>query len=104
QYMFCVARFAHYLKVMARDKVGGLTSAADLEDYLSRWLLEYTNASEGASPELKARHPLREAQLHIREVPGRPGRYACVPHLRPRSQPAQLAAPIRLEPRLTPAR
>src|SRR5262249_7000288 len=33
QYMFCVARFAHYLKVMARDKVGGLTSAADLEDY-----------------------------------------------------------------------
>src|SRR5262249_34674061 len=41
QYIFCAARFAHYLKVMARDKVGGFTAAAEYEDYLSRWLLNY---------------------------------------------------------------
>jgi type VI secretion system ImpC/EvpB family protein len=104
QYVFCVSRFAHYLKVMARDKVGGLTGAADLEDYLSRWLLNYTNANEGASPELKARHPLREARLQVKEIPGRPGSYACVAHLRPQFQLDQLVGSIRLETRLTLAR
>jgi type VI secretion system ImpC/EvpB family protein len=101
QYIFCASRFGHYIKVMVRDKVGGLSGPEELEDYLSRWLFNYINATEGASPALKARHPLREARVEIREVRGRPGQYKCDVYLRPHFQLDQLAGTIRLETRLS---
>jgi type VI secretion system protein ImpD len=96
QYMLCVSRFAHYIKVIARDKIGGVQGASELEDYLRKWLQNYLNANDNAAPEVKARMPLREARVQIREVPGKPGRYACDIHLRPHFQLDQMVSAVRL--------
>jgi type VI secretion system ImpC/EvpB family protein len=100
QYIFCASRFGHYIKVMVREKIGGFSDPSAVEDYLSRWLLAYTNANENASTDLKARHPLRDVRVDVSEVPGRPGRYTCAVYLRPHFQLDQLAGSIRLETRI----
>jgi predicted component of type VI protein secretion system len=87
--------------VIARDKTGKFLGAADCEDYLRRWLISYTNANDNAGPDIKARHPLREAKVQVREVPGRPGRYTCIAHLRPHFQLDQMVSTVRLVTRLT---
>ncbi|MBL8793332.1 MAG: type VI secretion system contractile sheath large subunit [Planctomycetia bacterium] len=104
QYMLCISRFAHYLKVISRDKVGAFAGATECEDHLRRWLSNYVNSSENASAQLKARHPLREAKVQIREIPDRPGSYRCVAHLRPHFQLDQMVTSVRLVTELTPGR
>ena len=44
QYMFCVSRFAHFLKVMARDLIGSM-STNDLERHLNNWIADYIRAA-----------------------------------------------------------
>lgn len=104
QYMLCVARFAHYLKVISRDKLGAFNGASDLEDYLRKWLMNYTNTNDNAGPEVRAKYPLREAKVQIREQPGKPGSYSCTFHLRPHFQLDQLVASVRLRTELSPSR
>ena len=59
------SRFAHFLKVMARDKIGSFMEASDVEIWLNRWIRNYVNSNESAGQEMKARYPLREAaQAH----------------------------------------
>jgi type VI secretion system ImpC/EvpB family protein len=96
QYMFCVARFAHYIKVITRDKVGSFATAADVEEYLRKWLMKYTTASDSSGPEIKARFPLREARVQITERPDKPGTYRSVIHLRPHYQLDQMVSSVRL--------
>jgi type VI secretion system ImpC/EvpB family protein len=96
QYMLCVSRFAHYLKVMARDRIGSFAAPSELEDYLRRWLARYTAAGDSATLETRARFPLREARVEVRELPDKPGTYTCVAHLRPHFQLDQMFAAVRL--------
>ncbi len=104
QYTLCVSRFAHYLKVLARDKVGSFLGPADCEDHLRRWLTSYTTSNDNAGPELKARHPLREAKVQVRELPDKPGSYVCVAHLRPHFQLDQMVSSVKLVTELSPGR
>jgi type VI secretion system ImpC/EvpB family protein len=96
QYTLCVSRFAHYLKVIARDKVGSFVGPADCEDYLRRWLLNYTTGNDNADPEARARYPLREARVQVRERPDKPGTYTCVIQLRPHFQLDQMTTAVKL--------
>lgn len=96
QYVFCVSRFAHYLKVLERDKIGSLNESTELENHLNRWIQQYVAADEHASPETKARYPLRKAQVEVRPVPGSGGGYRLTIHLLPHSQLDQLSATIKL--------
>lgn len=96
QYMLCVSRFAHYVKVIGRDRVGSFSDAAACEEYLRRWLLGYSIASDTATPEQKARYPLRECAVSVRESPGRPGIYDCTIHLRPHFQLDEVSSGFRL--------
>jgi type VI secretion system protein ImpD len=102
QYLFCVARFAHYLKVMARDQVGKLTTPAECEQLLQRWVLQYCTAADDLGLETRARYPLSEANVSIKEHPGRPGRYLCVMHLKPHFQLDQVVSAVRLVTELAP--
>jgi type VI secretion system ImpC/EvpB family protein len=104
QYMFCVARFSHYVKVISRDKLGALNGATECEDYLRKWLMKYTTANDNAGSELKSRYPLREARVELRDRPGKPGSYNCVIHLRPHFQLDQLQMAVKLRTQLAPAR
>jgi type VI secretion system ImpC/EvpB family protein len=94
QYMFCVSRFAHYLKVLARDKMGSFAGARELEDMLKAWVAGYVTNDPAASPAAKARYPLMDAKVEVGEIPGNPGAYHCAMHLLPHSQPDQLTAAI----------
>jgi type VI secretion system protein ImpC len=54
------------------------------------------NANENAGQELKARFPLREAKIQVKEIPGAPGSYHAVAHLRPWLQMEELTASMRM--------
>ena len=95
-YLLACARFAHYLKAIIRDKVGGFTSRDDIESYLNTWIAQYVTADDGASHAVKAQYPLREASVKVNEVAGKPGSYTAVAHLRPHFQLEELTASLRL--------
>ncbi len=95
-YIMATSRIAHFLKVMARDKIGSFLEASDAEEWLNRWISGYVNGSPGASAEMKARYPLAEARVEVREVPGQPGVYNAVAWMRPWLQMEELTASLRL--------
>jgi type VI secretion system protein ImpC len=99
-YIMATGRFAHYLKVIARDKIGSFMEASDCEDWLNRWIMNYVNPNEKAGPETKARYPLREAKIEVREIPGKPGSYNAIAHLRPWLQMEELTTSLRMVARI----
>ena len=99
-YLMATSRFAHYLKVMARDKIGMFMEASDCEAWLNRWIQNYVNSNESAGQEMKARFPLREAKIEVREIPGRPGSYNAIAYLRPWLQMEELTTSMRLVARI----
>jgi type VI secretion system protein ImpC len=103
QYILSTSRFAHYVKAMMRDKVGHMMTPRDCEDYLNRWITGYCLANpESADTEGKARKPLRDAQISVREVRGKPGCYEAVTHLQPHFQLDELTVALRLVTELPP--
>jgi len=102
KYILCAARFAHYLKVIARDRIGSFSEAQECESMLDRWLHQYVTSDPQASVEVKARLPLREARVHVAPRPGRPGSYYCTLHLWPHYELDELTATIRLTTELRP--
>jgi type VI secretion system protein ImpC len=99
-YLMATSRFAHFLKVMARDKIGSFMESTDVEIWLNRWIQNYVNANENAGQDLKARYPLREAKVEVKEVPGKPGVYNAVAYLRPWLQMEELSTSMRMVARI----
>lgn len=96
QYMLCVSRFGHYLKVIGRDKIGRFISAQDCQRLFQNWLNRFTTDSDDSSSVLKARYPLSEAKVEVHEQPGKPGYFTCVIYLKPHFQLDQLVSSIKL--------
>ncbi len=95
-YVLCVSRFAHYVKVIARDWVGSYMSPEECQTRLNRWLSTYCTSGEGLSFELRARYPLASADVQVRAAPGQPGAYECVMLLKPHLQLDQANAEFQL--------
>jgi type VI secretion system protein ImpC len=96
-YIMCVSRFAHYLKVMARDWIGSQMEVSDVQKKLNEWINFYVLENpESAGDEMKAKMPLREARVEVREVKGKPGWYESVCYLRPHFQLEALSTSMRL--------
>ena len=77
-YIFAVSRFAHYLKSMMRDKIGGYTSREETQVFLNKWIQNYVVSSESASfrgqgPTAPQRSPNRRGGggWEARRLPGR---------------------------------
>jgi len=70
-YLFATCRFAHYLKCMVRDKIGSFKEREDMEAWLNKWISQYCCDSKSAE-EVKARFPLAQAQVEVKEVPAIP--------------------------------
>ncbi|MBX3421656.1 MAG: type VI secretion system contractile sheath large subunit [Pirellulaceae bacterium] len=96
-YILCVSRFAHYLKVLARDELGGGMSASDLQDKLDGWIKQYVTPNEDAKPESKAKRPLRSAEIEVAPNPASPGSYQLIFRLLPHYQLDGLTAAIKLQ-------
>jgi type VI secretion system protein ImpC len=100
-YLFACCRFAHYLKCLVRDKVGGTMSRSQLEDWLTSWLLTYVDGSPSTSnDDWKASHPLEEAEVRLEERPDMPGQYDAKFFLKPHYQLEGLSVALRLVSRL----
>jgi len=95
-YIFAVSRFAHYLKVMMRDKIGGYQSKSQIQTFLNNWIADYVVGDDDAPQGIKARRPLREARIEVQEIPAKPGAYRAVAFLRPHFQLDELSVAMRL--------
>ncbi len=95
-YVLAASRFAHYIKVIMRDKVGSFQTRDTVENYLNTWLSDYVLLSPNATQGEKARFPLAEGRVDVTEVPGKPGAYSATVFLRPHFQMEELTTSIRL--------
>ncbi|CAA0123597.1 Uncharacterised protein [BD1-7 clade bacterium] len=103
-YIFATCRFAHYLKCIARDKIGAFKSESEMERWLETWIMNYVDGSpDTSSEEVKSRKPLADAKVEIRAVEGAPGYYAAKFWLRPHFQLEGLTVSLRLVSRLPAA-
>ncbi len=101
-YILAASRFAHYMKAIMRDKVGSFLTAANVEEYLNTWIANYVLLTDDAPQNTKARFPLREARIDVREIPGKPGCYNATVFLKPHFQLEELTASVRLVAELPP--
>ncbi len=95
-YVLAASRFAHYLKVIMRDKIGSFQTKDTVESYLNTWLSQYVLLDANATQGEKARFPLAEGRVDVVEVPCRPGAYRATVFLRPHFQMEELTTSIRL--------
>jgi type VI secretion system protein ImpC len=99
-YTLITSRIAHFIKVMARDKIGSFMNREDCEVWFNNWITEYRTASSRPSAEEKATHPLADARIEVLEISGQPGEYNVVAWLRPWLPFEELSQSIRLVIRL----
>jgi type VI secretion system protein ImpC len=104
-YLFACSRFAHYLKCIARDKIGSFKERADMQRWLQDWILQYVDGDPAHSTEAtKARRPLAAAEVVVEEVEGNPGYYTSKFFLRPHYQLEGLTVSLRLVSKLPSAK
>lgn len=94
--ILAASRFAHYIKVIMRDKIGSFASRENVENFLNTWIADYVLVNDNASQSLKAQYPLREARVDVSEDPSKPGVYKATVFLRPHFQLEELTASIRM--------
>lgn len=95
-YILASSRFAHYIKVIMRDKLGSFMTRENVSLYLNRWISDYILLNDNAPQSVKASYPLREARVDVTEVAGKPGVYRAVVFLKPHFQLEELSVSIRL--------
>lgn len=104
QYILCVARFAHAIKVIGRERIATFTSASQCQTLFQSWLTGYVMANPNASLELRTRFPLREGRVTVTENPARPGILKLDMYLRPQLQLDEVSTGVRLTSELATPR
>ncbi len=83
-YIFLVSRIAHYLKVIQRENIGSTKSKTVLQDELNKWIKGLVTEMNDPGPELIATHPLKAAEVTVKEIEDNPGFFsvslAVMPH------------------------
>ncbi len=95
-YIMATSRFTHFVKVIARDKIGAFMEADDCQSFLDRWIHNFVSADANPSPNERAKYPLAEAAVEVKEIPGSPGSYNAVIHMRPWLQMEELTTSMRM--------
>jgi type VI secretion system protein ImpC len=95
-YVLAASRFAHYIKVIMRDKIGSFMTKDNIAAYLNTWIADYVLLNDDAPQSVKAAYPLRQARIDVFEIPGKPGSYSAVVFLKPHFQLDELTVSIRL--------
>ena len=86
-YLFASCRFAHYLKSIARAKIGSFKEREDMQAWLQRWIMNYVDGDPAHSSETtKAMKPLAAAEVTVEDIEGNPGYYSAKMSLRPHYQ------------------
>lgn len=95
-YVLSASRFAHYIKVLMREKIGSFMTRQAVEAYLNTWIAQYVLLDDTPPQHIKAKYPLREARIDVTNVPGKPGAYRATVFLKPHFQLEELSTSIRL--------
>jgi len=95
-YIMATSRFSHYLKVLGRDKIGSFMEVTDCEAWLDRWIHNYVTSDPNPPSDVRARYPLAEARVEVKEIPGKPGSYNAVAWMRPWLQMEELTTSMRM--------
>jgi len=104
QHLLTASRFAHHLRALMWNRAQWEMSRTDCQELLQKWISGYVRPDD-ASIALRARFPLREAQVEVVDVPGKPGVYRAILSLRPEFQLEASSVSVRLAVELpTPAR
>jgi len=81
--LLVLSRFAHYLKVMMRDKTGSFMSHEDCELFLNQWISSYVAPDDNTVSATRAIFPLRDARIDVTEYNSNSGVYRANVCLRP---------------------
>lgn len=95
-YVMAVSRFAHYIKVIMRDKIGSFATQGEIDAYLNRWISRYITSDDNATTYIKSVYPLRQARVDVVSVPGKVGAYKAVMYLKPHFYLNELTVSLRL--------
>jgi len=101
-YILASSRFAHYLKVMMRDKIGTFMTRENVQSFLNQWIAQYVLLTDDAPQAIKARFPLREARVDVTEIADKVGAYKAIAFLKPHFQLDELTVSLRLVAELPP--
>ncbi len=72
-YIFLISRIAHYLKVIQRENIGSTKSRTVLQEELNVWIKRLVTEMNDPGPDLIATHPLKAAEVVVRETEDNPG-------------------------------
>jgi len=95
-YILTVSRFAHYVKIIARNKLGSYATAEELERVLHDWVMDYVTPDREASTDVKSRKPLREADISVKPDLERPGSFRCIMRFAPHYELDDMVGSVRL--------
>jgi type VI secretion system protein ImpD len=103
QNILCASRFAHYIKVLMREKVGSFLTASECQNFMEDWLAQYCTTGDNLNWSTKARYPLRSIRVDVRDKPMAPGHFVCDIHLAPHYQYDGLVSEVKLTTEITRA-
>ncbi len=100
-YMLISCRFSQYLKVMQRENIGSWQTRSQIDQSLNKWLKQFVSDMDNPAPAVRARRPLREARINVREMEGKSGWFlstiSITPHFKYMGQSFTLTERGRLE-------
>lgn len=72
-YMLICSRFSQYIKVMQRENIGSWLTRSQIDQSVNQWLKQYVSDMDNPAPAVRARRPLRNASVKVRDVEGKSG-------------------------------
>lgn len=96
QQILCASRFAHYIKVMIRDKVGSFITEQSCQTMLEDWLSQYTSGRQDLDWEMRAKYPLKSYRVTVFENPQKPGSYGSTIQLQPHYHAEHILSELKL--------
>ncbi len=100
-YMLISCRFSQYLKVMQRENIGSWQTRSQIDQSLNKWLKQFVSDMDNPAPAVRARRPLRDARINVREMDGKSGWFlstiSITPHFKYMGQSFTLTERGRLE-------
>ena len=100
-YILCACRFAHYIKIIGREKLGNYYNVSKFQDYLNNWLLQYISSDIETPLPLKYKYPLLDGKVTVVEDNFLQDKYICYISLKPHLTSAQLSANLVLKTQFT---
>lgn len=103
-HILIASRFAHYIKILMRTKIGKFTYKEQIEEYLNNWLGQYILGLPDESAESKAETPLAGGNVKIIEVANQPDKFKAIINIKPHYQLESLVASLKMVTEISQAK